>query len=605
MIFKRFLIVLKYLSFKDKVTLFMLTASQVVLGLLDLVGVALIGGISILSVGGNQSNLIMKLTDTPLNYFGASDSTIARKILFLGALAGFLLTIKTMASILFVRLTFRFLAVRTTNLTRVLTSRVMHLSEIDRGSFKNQELAYALTQGTERAVLGILGVGVALVSDIFLTFILIVGSVLISPFLALSTMVFFFSIGLITHKITRDKSAEISSHLIALNTIASRLVIESNLNIRDLIVRGRRNAFIEKIVLNRSEASTQAAELAFLPYIGKYIIESSVVIGALLLMVSQFIYLEPTNALGVIAFFIAAASRIAPAVLRIQQGFLQMSISEGLSKDVFKILKLEAFVYSSFSTGTDLKLSNEGEMEIKDLQFAYPSQDAFAVNIPYLKILKGSYTAIVGESGSGKSTLVDLCLGLLQPKIGKIQITGYDSGDLIKNFPGYVGYVPQNVILIDGTIMENILLGFSEDSFPQERLAEVLHLSVLDEFIDQLSFGIHTPISEWGTNLSGGQKQRIGIARTLMTNPSIIILDEATSAMDSQTESIFHERMRKYGSNPTVIVIAHKLSTIREADNIVFMKAGAIRATGSYETLYSSDSEFKYQMDYMSRANLD
>jgi len=602
--YEKFSQILRFISIKDRVTLIILTACQFVLGLLDLVGVALIGGISILSVGGNQSNSIMKFTETLLSYFVAGETTIARKILILGVIAGFLLTIKTVASILLVRQTFKFLAIRTTNLTRVLTSRVMHLSEIDRQSFKNQELAYALTQGTERAVLGILGVGVAVVSDIFLTFILIVGSVLVSPYLALSTMIFFFSIGLITHKSVRNRSARISSQLIDLNTIASRLVIESNVNIRDLIVRGRRNAFIEKIVFNRSEASTQAAELAFLPYIGKYIIESSVVIGALLLMVSQFLYLEPTTALGVIAFFIAAASRIAPAVLRVQQGFLQISMSEGLTKDVFKILNLEAYEYSGFPKGKDLKQSNSGEIEIMDLQFSYPSQDSFSLNIPHLKIAGGSYTAIVGESGSGKSTLIDLCLGILKASKGEVRISGFQSGAVIENFPGHVGYVPQNVVLIDGTIKENILLGFTESEFPKEKLEEALYLSVLDDFVNQLSIGIDSPISEWGGNLSGGQRQRIGIARTLVTAPRIIILDEATSAMDSQTESIFHERMRLYRDRSTIIVVTHKLTTIREADKVVFIKNGAIKTQGDFNSLYASDNEFKKQMDYMSKSNL-
>jgi ATP-binding cassette, subfamily B, bacterial PglK len=603
--YSQFLIVLNFLNFKDKVTLLIITSGQIALGLLDLVGVALIGGISILAVGGRESNSIVRVIEIPLNYLGASESSIARKILILGIIAGFLLTLKTVASILLVRLTFKFLSIRTTTISRVLTTRVMHLSETDRSSFKNQELAYALTQGTERAVLGIVGVGVAVVSDLFLTFILIAGSFFISPLLALSTMVFFFTMGFISHKITKDKSAQISSQLIALNTIASRLVIESNMNIRDLIVRGRRNALIERIILNRSEASTHAAELAFLPYIGKYIIESSVVIGALLLMVSQFLYLEPTTALGIISFFIAAASRIAPAVLRVQQGFLQISISEGLSKDVFKILKLETHDYSSFPRRKDLKQGSVGAIEIIDLQFSYPSQNFFAINIPRLNIQCGSYTAIVGESGSGKSTLVDLCLGVLQATKGEVRIAGSRSDVFIEDFPGYVGYVPQSVILIDGTIKENILLGFPESEFSQERLDEALYLSVLDDFVNQLSIGIDTPISEWGGNLSGGQRQRIGIARTLVTAPQIIILDEATSAMDAQTESRFHERMRGHKVRSTIIAVTHRLTTIREADKVIFMKDGALKAQGDFTSLYISDNEFKEQMDYLSRTNLD
>lgn len=122
--------------------------------------------------------------------------------------------------------------------------------------------------------------------------------------------------------------------------------------------------------------------------------------------------------------------------------------------------------------------------------------------------------------------------------------------------------------------------------------------------MNQLSIGIDSPISEWGGNLSGGQRQRIGIARTLVTGPRIIILDEATSAMDSQTESIFHERMRLYRDRSTIIVVTHKLTTIREADKVVFIKNGAIKTQGDFNSLYDSDNEFKKQMDYMSKSNL-
>jgi len=570
-----------------------------VLSIVDLIGVALLGGIGVLAIGGEANSLLSKFVNFPLGLFHADTSSIPKKIIILGAITAVLFSLKTLISILIVKRTFKFLASRGTQISSMLATKILFAAEADRRQVKNQELAYALVTGTERVVLGIIGSGLSIISDVFLTLILLSGLFFVNPILAIVTSIFFISIGYCTHIATDKKSQDISSRLTNLNIEATQMIIESKINIRDLIVRGRRMQIIDKLHLNRKSASDDIAELAFLPYIGKYAIESSIIIGTLLLIISQFAIHSPAEALGTISFFIGASSRIAPSVLRVQQGFLQLSVSIGLCGGVFEINDLEVKNPKVSHLDCDVSKNVPGEVVASNLFFKYEEIDDFAVDIDFLRIEPGKYTAIVGGNGSGKSTFIDLCLGLLSPLNGSISISGFKPEDLIRNNPGYLAYVPQEIVVINGTIKENIVLGFSDSHFTDTQIDEVLFLAVLDQFVEGLTLGIHTPISEWGSNLSGGQRQRIGIARALINRPMVLFLDEATSALDSDTEFLFHSRIRAIDA--TVVMVAHKLTSIREAENVIFFEQGKIKGQGTFESLYKVSPDFRRQIDYLGK----
>ena len=209
-----------------------------------------------------------------------------------------------------------------------------------------------------------------------------------------------------------------------------------------------------------------------------------------------------------------------------------------------------------------------------------------------LEINKGDNIGIVGESGSGKSTLIDLLLGFQRPSKGIITVDDIDLNDIILSFRSKIGYVSQELYLIDDSFLNNIAFGINKDEINIERVHEVIKLSQLETLIENSKDGVNTRVGERGVQLSGGQKQRIAIARALYSNPDILILDEATSSIDSYSEEMIQVATEKITKGRTSIIIAHRLATVKKADKIIVMDAGKIVEIGTHKDLLKK--EFGY-----------
>ena len=210
----------------------------------------------------------------------------------------------------------------------------------------------------------------------------------------------------------------------------------------------------------------------------------------------------------------------------------------------------------------------------------------------------GAFTAVVGPTGSGKSTLIDLMLGVLQPSKGAISVFGI-SPENIPNSDIQVGYVPQNVYLTDGSIMENICFGQHPKSWDIHRVEEVMQQVLLTDWVKKLPDGFYTLVGERGAKLSGGQRQRLGIARALYNRPNLLVLDEATSSLDAQSEYDISESLETLDSHLTKVVIAHRLSTVLNADKIVYLKDGRIEGMGNFLELRKLIPDFDRQAELM------
>ena len=216
------------------------------------------------------------------------------------------------------------------------------------------------------------------------------------------------------------------------------------------------------------------------------------------------------------------------------------------------------------------KLPFNKSIKFENVTFRYPSTDTDIIRNVSFEIKKGTKVGIIGKSGIGKTTLVDLLLGYWEVSSGKITIDGKDIKDNIQGWLQHIGYIPQNIYMIDGTIYENITFGLNDIS--EEKIHEVLKKVKLDSFVSSLPEGLNTLIGEKGLRLSGGQRQRIGIARALLSNPDILVLDEATSSLDTALESEITDSIYEISDNKTVIMIAHRHSTLRECDYIIEIK---------------------------------
>jgi len=267
---------------------------------------------------------------------------------------------------------------------------------------------------------------------------------------------------------------------------------------------------------------------------------------------------------------------------------------------------IEEYVNESKSD-LSLKISNfktnhdffEANIEIEKVGFKYDDNLHQTLKMIDMEVNNGQIVAIVGKSGVGKTTLVDLILGVLRPTSGEIRIGGLTPLETINNFPGAIAYVPQDVQISNGTIRSNICLGFEISEIKEELIWSALENAQLSDFVSSLPAKLDSKIGDRGSKLSGGQRQRLGIARALITNPKLLVLDEATSALDGETELNISEAISKLRGQVTVILIAHRLSSIRECDQIFYLEDGEIKAKGNFDEIRKLIPDFNKQAELM------
>jgi ABC-type multidrug transport system fused ATPase/permease subunit len=328
----------------------------------------------------------------------------------------------------------------------------------------------------------------------------------------------------------------------------------------------------------------------------------TLIFGIVVIAVFQFATQSAGRATTVMSIFLAASARIGPGVMRIQQVLLNLKASIAMATPAFDLidqLKNVKPIYGSMDWNKPNYEDFTSSISVKDLSFRYPGSSKNAIDSVNLSIPEGSLTAIVGPSGSGKTTLVDLLLGILEPKFGSVLISGLEPQAAISKWPGSISYVPQNTVTVNGTIEENVLLGYKTNQKYEQYVDDALEAAELTDFVKNLPLGKKTAVGEKGTKLSGGQRQRIGIARALFTKPKVLVLDEATSSLDSITEAKISHAIQELKGTVTVIVIAHRLSTIKFADQIIYMSKGKIEARGTFEDLRRKVPDFDLQANLM------
>jgi ABC-type multidrug transport system fused ATPase/permease subunit len=305
------------------------------------------------------------------------------------------------------------------------------------------------------------------------------------------------------------------------------------------------------------------------------------------------------NAFSVLSVFMAAGSRIAPAILRIQQGSLTIKNQIGYANQTITLIERLNFLDGSQVPNFNEmeSIPNEAEENIisfEAVNFKFQDSTTQLLSDVTFSIKNGKNLAITGASGVGKSTLAELILGLLSPTSGKILVNGINPRSMISSNPGFLAYVPQDVVIIKGTIAQNVSLELQNES-NLEKIWLALERAKLDDFVRNLPHGLDTPVLELGLNLSGGQKQRIGIARALYQEPKVLVLDEATSSLDGETELAISKSLDSLKGEVTLVVIAHRLSTVRSADTVIFLENGRIADMGTFEEIRNRNSNFQNQ----------
>ena len=601
-LFKQLRVIFKLFDYKDKQKLLLVTLIQILLSLLDLVGVALIGVVGVLAISGIQAKPTTSVVYSILEILNLDSMPFEFQVAYIGFFAVTAFIIKTFASAILTRRTIIYISRKGSSLATNLLSVILSKPINQINKFTHQELIFTTSQAFNTLITGVVGKCIIIIADAALLVVLFIGLVIVDTAMSISVLLVFTFLGYSINNLMKTKAIKMGSDFTNLTVENNEKTQEILNTYRESVVRNTRYFYLKHIEKIKIELSKVSALQQYTPNLNRYIIESVVIVGALLVAGIQFFLYDASKAIGNLAVFLAAATRIAPAVLRIQQSLLSINIGIGSTEQTLTIIehfskgdsqiitdKTADFTYSGFNA----------EVKVAQLNFKYSPDSKFKLEDLNLDINTGMSVAITGSSGAGKTTLVDLLLGVHTPNSGDIYVAGVSPLDAFQKWPGATAYVPQETVIVNGNIWENIALGFDHDPGHEKFVREALKLSNLEDYVESLPEGLFTKVGDRGHKLSGGQRQRLGIARALFTKPKLLVLDEATSSLDAQTEVDITEAIKSLKGKTTIIMIAHRLSSVRNADQVIFMNNGTIESIGTFDEVRKEVPNFDKQANLM------
>ena len=592
----------RILSIADQRKIQRIAVLQILLSFLDLIGVMAVGLLGALSVSGLGSTNPGEKTLAIIEFLRISQFTFQVQVLILGTSSALLLVGRTILSIYFTRRILYFLSRRGASISAGLVAQLLSQPLLLLQARSTQEIVFGVTRGVQFLVLEVLGTSLVLLADISLLVVMVVGLFTVDLVISLGSILIFGSIGIILYRLMHVHARRLGIKSSELNIKSDQKIVEVFSSYREAVVRNRRHYYAREFGKLRYDLADTSAEINFLPYVSKYVIETAVIFGAVLIGGVQFFLQNAEHAIATLAIFLVAGTRIAPAVLRVQQGLISIRGSLGAAKPTLDLLDQVGKSQIDDASEDSIDFSHKDfipKIEIQGVTLTFPEKTIPAVKNVSLTISPGATVAIVGSSGAGKTTLIDILLGILSPDFGSVTISGLPPLDAIAKWPGAISYVPQDVVIASGNIRENIALGFPSNLTDIDLIRNALKVAHLSEFVAELPAGIETEVGERGTKISGGQRQRLGIARAMFTQPLLLVLDEATSSLDGQTESLISKSLTQLRGSTTLVMIAHRLSTVRNADMVVYLSDGEIVAKGTFDEVRAAVPDFDRQAKLM------
>jgi ATP-binding cassette subfamily B protein len=453
-----------------------------------------------------------------------------------------------------------------------------------------------INRNSSSIIAGISGKANTIVSSAIMPFMLILSSLFIiitimlalvntSPIIAISSLFGFALLYILVFKLTKKKLRANSKQISVQSSQVVKIIMEGLGGIRDVLIDGTQHEYCKKYKKADEPLRSAQANIQIISNSPRYIIEA---IGLILISYFAFQLAKKSNlntAIPIIGSFAFGAQRLLPALQQIFSSLTSMRGGMDSINDALDLLDQPLPIEEK-----EINFMNFTKfIHLNNLYYKYDNKEAFVIKGIDIKIKKGGKIGLIGKTGSGKSTLLDLIMGLLKPTSGCIYIDDIKLEN--KNYRSWqkkISHVPQSIFLTDGTIMENIAFGIHKDQINIDKVKYAAEKAQLSTTIENWQNKYNTIVGERGVNLSGGQRQRIGIARALYKESEVIILDEATSALDNETESNVMDSLDNLEKDITIIIVAHRLTTLKKCDLIISISDGMIESVGNYEDIINN-----------------
>jgi ABC-type multidrug transport system fused ATPase/permease subunit len=589
-IIKKFLYLLSY---QEQKKAYLLLIMILIMALLDIIGI-----VSIMPFIAVLSNPELIETNVMVNKMFEVASTFGVKtyqqFLFL---LGVLVFIFLLLSLSFRALTLyaqvRFLAMREYSLAKRLVEGYLHQPYTWFLNRHSAEIGKTVLSEASKVISKGLAPLMDLITQSTVSIALMILLILVDPKL---TLIVGLTLGLayaLIYKFTKSLVTRIGKENFKFNEWRFTVLSEAFSAAKEIKLGSLEQIYIKRFSDQEKILAKHSSSLSVIGELPRFALEA-VIFGGMIL-VALYLMSESgvfSDALPILSLYAFAGYRLMPALQKIYSNIIRIRFAVPALNSVYNDLK-SLRLYDSSVKHEDLQLNNQ--ITLKNIYYSYPNSSRTALKNINFTIQAHSNVGIVGTTGSGKTTVVDIILGLLEANKGTLEIDGkIINKNNLKAWQSSIGYVPQQIFLADDTVAANIAFGIDPKDIIQDKVEKAAKIAKLHEFVThELHLKYQTKVGEKGVRLSGGQRQRIGIARALYHNPQILILDEATSALDNLTERAVMEAIHEIKKNITIILIAHRLSTVKNCDNILFLDKGELKEQGTFEELIQNNYLFR------------
>jgi ABC-type multidrug transport system fused ATPase/permease subunit len=573
---------------RDKRVLAYFATVQFILSFLDLIGIGLIGLLGLMTVAADNPRSNDNFSQKVLEFLNIENLTQNSQLIIIAAMGSTCLILRTILSTIITKKLIYFLSLRSSQCSVELMDSLLNRPFIQIKKIPIHEIIFSVTRGVDIVFMQLIGSTIIIVSDLALFAVLGTALILVDFLTTITAVVLIFVTSIYLYKKSHLSSVELGRFATELNLKSNAQITTAFEGFTDTFVMNKQKFYVTEFSNTRSKLAVASARINFMPYVGKYAIETLIVISALVIGVVQFALKDIETAVGATLVYLAAGGRLAPAILRIQQGFLQITTSLGYTETTVKLLTES---HQQKNRIVEIEISEKRNfiptVSFHDVTFQYDSQNKKILDSVSFDIKQGETIAILGKSGAGKSTLVNVILGLITPDSGTCKVSSKEPSIAIKVWPGSVAYVPQDVILESSSIREVLTNGVDIDQYDEKTIWASLEIAQIADFVKTLPEGLDYKIEERSSSLSGGQKQRLGIARALMTNPKLLVLDEFTSSLDVETELKLVEILHAIKGDVTTIIVSHKLNSLKFVDRIFYLSDNSFEIFDDLENLFA------------------